>query len=101
MEFVKSKKYEYRHKWKIGDFVIWDNRILMHKANGDYDMNERRYLYRIMLKVINLIKLFTLKDLCLVFFSKFKHICFLIFVNNSNKIDEISKLKCCYYTESK
>ena len=50
MEFVKSKKYEYRHKWKIGDFVIWDNRILMHKANGDYDMNERRYLYRIMLK---------------------------------------------------
>ena len=50
MEFVKSKKYEYRHKWKIGDFVILDNRILMHKANGDYDMNERRYLYRIMLK---------------------------------------------------
>ena len=52
-------------------------------------------------KVINLIKLFTLKDLCLVFFSKFKHICFLIIVNNSNKIDKISKLKCCYYTESK
>ena len=50
MVFVKSKKFEYRHKWKVGDFVIWDNRILMHKANGDYDMNERRYLFRIMLK---------------------------------------------------
>jgi len=50
MEFVKSKKFEYRHKWQVGDFVIWDNRILMHKANGDYDMNERRYLFRIMLK---------------------------------------------------
>ena len=50
MEFVHSKKYEYRHKWKVGDFVIWDNRILMHKANGDYDMNERRYLFRIMLQ---------------------------------------------------
>ena len=50
MEFVKSKKYEYRHKWKIGDFVIWDNRILMHKANGDYDMKEDRYLFRIMIQ---------------------------------------------------
>ena len=49
MRYVNSKKYEYRHKWQVGDFVIWDNRILMHKANGDYDMNERRYLYRIML----------------------------------------------------
>ena len=48
--YLKSKKFEYRHKWKVGDFVIWDNRILMHKANGDYDMNERRYLFRIMLK---------------------------------------------------
>ena len=47
---VKSKKFEYRHKWRKGDFVIWDNRILMHKANGDYDMSEDRYLYRIMLK---------------------------------------------------
>ena len=46
---VQSKKFEYRHKWRKGDFVIWDNRILMHKANGDYDMSEDRYLYRIML----------------------------------------------------
>ena len=29
---------------------MWDNRALLHKANGDYDMNEVRYLYRIMLK---------------------------------------------------
>ena len=50
MELVYSKKFEYRHKWQVGDFVIWDNRILMHKANGDYNMNEKRYLYRIMLK---------------------------------------------------
>lgn len=43
-------KYEYRHKWQQGDLVMWDNRCLMHKANGDYDMNEVRYLHRIMLK---------------------------------------------------
>lgn len=43
-------QFEYRHKWKAGDVVIWDNRCLMHKANGDYPVNEVRYLYRLMLK---------------------------------------------------
>jgi len=43
-------RYEYRHKWQPGDLVMWDNRCLLHKANGDYDMNQTRYLYRIMLK---------------------------------------------------
>ena len=50
MMYVSNKNFQYRHKWKLGDFVIWDNRILMHKANGDYDMNEKRYLYRIMIE---------------------------------------------------
>ena len=50
MGHVNSLKFEYRHKWDVGDFVIWDNRILMHKANGDYDMSEKRYLYRLMLQ---------------------------------------------------
>jgi taurine dioxygenase len=42
--------HEYRHKWKPGDLVIWDNRCLLHKANGDYDMDQTRYLYRVMLR---------------------------------------------------
>jgi taurine dioxygenase len=50
MHYVSKPKNEYRHIWKDGDFVIWDNRILMHKANGDYDMQEERYLYRIMIQ---------------------------------------------------
>jgi taurine dioxygenase len=40
---------EYRHKWSSGDVVIWDNRCLMHKANGDYPVDEVRYLYRLMI----------------------------------------------------
>ena len=52
MEDVNSLKFEYRHQWKVGDFVIWDNRTLMHKANGDYDMSEKRFLYRLMLQDI-------------------------------------------------
>ena len=50
MTHATQKKYEYRHQWRYGDFVIWDNRSVIHKANPDYDMNERRYLYRLMLK---------------------------------------------------
>jgi taurine dioxygenase len=43
-------RYEYRHRWRQGDMVMWDNRCLLHKANGDYDMRQVRYLYRVMLK---------------------------------------------------
>ncbi len=50
MAHATQPKYEYRHQWRSGDMVIWDNRSVMHQANLDYDMNERRYLYRLMLK---------------------------------------------------
>jgi taurine dioxygenase len=45
-----QSKYEYRHQWRVGDMVIWDNRSVMHQANADYDPEEFRYLYRVMLK---------------------------------------------------
>lgn len=50
MRHATQKKYEYRHRWRPGDWVIWDNRSVMHQANADYDMSERRYLWRLMLK---------------------------------------------------
>lgn len=50
MQHATQKKYEYRHKWRPGDWVMWDNRSVMHQANPDYDMRERRFLYRLMLK---------------------------------------------------
>lgn len=43
-------RFEYRHKWRPGDVVIWDNRRLLHKANGDYPVDQVRYLYRLMIK---------------------------------------------------
>ncbi|MGE0800820.1 MAG: TauD/TfdA dioxygenase family protein [Lautropia sp.] len=43
-------KYEYRHRWRDGDLVIWDNRSVMHQANADVDPSDYRYLYRLMLK---------------------------------------------------
>jgi taurine dioxygenase len=37
----------YRHKWRRGDIVIWDDRCTMHKANGDYPEGARRFMNRI------------------------------------------------------
>ena len=50
MRHATQKKFEYRHRWRAGDWVMWDNRSVMHQANPDYDMRERRYLYRLMLQ---------------------------------------------------
>lgn len=50
LEHATQEKYQYRHQWQVGDLVMWDNRCLMHKANGDYDHSQDRYLLRVMLK---------------------------------------------------
>jgi taurine dioxygenase len=52
MAHATQPKYEYRHKWLPGDMVIWDNRSVMHQANGDY--TEKRYLLRLMVKGVPL-----------------------------------------------
>jgi taurine dioxygenase len=38
---------EYRHKWRNGDIVIWDNRCSYHKAAGDYPPEEDRIHWRV------------------------------------------------------
>ena len=40
----------YRHKWRSGDILIWDDRSTMHMAYADYDLNETRTLYRVLIK---------------------------------------------------
>ena len=45
-----QRRYEYRHRWRAGDVVIWDNRSVLHQANADFDPAEYRFLYRIMLQ---------------------------------------------------
>jgi taurine dioxygenase len=46
VEHATREKYQYRHKWRTGDIVIWDNRCTMHKANGDYAQGARRVMHR-------------------------------------------------------
>lgn len=47
LEHATQPHFVYRHKWRVGDIVIWDNRSLLHKASDDFDMNNcRRVLHR-------------------------------------------------------
>jgi taurine dioxygenase len=41
---------EYRHRWRQGDIVIWDNRCSYHKAAGDYPPEEDRIHWRVSIK---------------------------------------------------
>jgi len=38
--------FVYSHKWKVGDFVMWDNRCLLH-ARTDFSPEQRRLLRRV------------------------------------------------------
>ena len=49
----------YRHVWRNGDSVLWDNRCVMHIALADYDENEIRTMHRSTLKGIPTGKLST------------------------------------------
>lgn len=41
-----SPKFIYRHRWSVGDLVMWDNRCLTHLAVGDFDRSEIRHMLR-------------------------------------------------------
>ena len=43
-----APRFHVRHKWQVGDLLIWDNRTLMHKATTDVLPPDKfRTLYRI------------------------------------------------------
>jgi alpha-ketoglutarate-dependent taurine dioxygenase len=32
-----EERFVYRHKWRAGDMLMWDNRCLLHRANPNFD----------------------------------------------------------------
>ena len=40
----------YHHRWRKGDVLVIDDRATMHRAHGDYDRNESRVLWRIIVE---------------------------------------------------
>ena len=39
-------EFLYRHRWRVGDLVMWDNASAMHLAICDYALPERRLMHR-------------------------------------------------------
>lgn len=47
---TQNPDFQYRHRWRTGDFVIWDDRATLHAATADYEEAEKRLLYRTMIR---------------------------------------------------
>jgi alpha-ketoglutarate-dependent 2,4-dichlorophenoxyacetate dioxygenase len=47
MERALQPQFRYRHSWKVGDLVIWDNRCTMHRGIAYDDTKYRRELRRV------------------------------------------------------
>lgn len=42
----KTRPHHYRHKYRDGDVVMWDNRCLVHRATGGYGLPDIRRMHR-------------------------------------------------------
>jgi alpha-ketoglutarate-dependent 2,4-dichlorophenoxyacetate dioxygenase len=47
IEHATQPQFVYRHAWRVGDLVIWDNRATMHRAKPFDDARHRRELRRV------------------------------------------------------
>jgi alpha-ketoglutarate-dependent 2,4-dichlorophenoxyacetate dioxygenase len=47
IEHATQPEFVYRHGWRVGDLVIWDNRATMHRARPFDDARYRRELRRV------------------------------------------------------
>jgi taurine dioxygenase len=46
-DHVVRPDFVYRHRWRKGDLVMWDNCTVQHKAILDYDLPQRRLMHRL------------------------------------------------------
>ena len=45
-DHVAKPAFIYRHQWRVGDLLLWDNCTVQHRAVQDYDMPLRRLMHR-------------------------------------------------------
>lgn len=46
-DHTTQDEFIYTHQWRAGDFVMWDNRLLLHRAMPNYKFSkDRRLLHR-------------------------------------------------------
>ncbi len=44
--FATQPRFVYRHHWRVGDLVIWDDRCTMHRGRPYDEAKYRRVLHR-------------------------------------------------------
>lgn len=42
----RKRPWHYRHKYRTGDVIMWDNRCLVHRATGGYGLPDIRRMHR-------------------------------------------------------
>jgi taurine dioxygenase len=45
-EHQLQQKYQYKHRWQVGDVLMWDNIGTLHNAVPDYKPHEHRFIKR-------------------------------------------------------
>lgn len=50
IEHSTAARFVYRHQWRPGDLLIWDNSATQHLAVADYALPQRRLMYRTTVK---------------------------------------------------
>ncbi len=45
-KFQTEPRFTYRHKWRVGDLLIWDNVATIHMATGGYGPHQHRRMHR-------------------------------------------------------
>jgi len=50
LEVAIKPEFVYEHEYKLGDWLIIDNRSAMHKAGHNFDQSQHRRLYRILVR---------------------------------------------------
>jgi len=45
-DHIVKPAFIYRHQWRAGDPLMWDNCTVQHRAIQDYDLPQRRLMHR-------------------------------------------------------
>lgn len=46
-EMIPREEFCYRHNWRVGDLLMWDNSMTQHLAISDYKLPLRRLMHRV------------------------------------------------------
>ena len=49
-DHIVKPEFVYQHKWRVGDVIVWGNCTVQHRAVVDYELPQRRLMWRTTVK---------------------------------------------------